>query len=547
MKNIFKLKKIFLLLAVITLFISGCKDEELLFGADRLFRPIITPVTVSGTWMRLEWDRYKDVSNYELDLSVDTFETIYNSFKTDSAQITIKNLDYDTNYQIRLRAIGDSIISTGDSIKSEYYIFSISTLDYPTQLKTPTSADVIDKSIRVKWNVTALPYSRIDVMVSKDSVYKTVILNETENLAGERIISGLQPATSYIVKIYSGENDYKGKKTFNTVSSQIFEGDVVDLRDYSDEEAKNMITQTFVDSLAILYPNGFNMVLSGGTSYAMPTVNLPVSMNIVTGLSFKGKAMLAVNGGFGITAASNIGKIRFEKIFFTEGTVAGKFKTDGNYGGTYVFNMNQANGNVESMIFEGCDIKYKRGVIRMQTSANINKLTINNCLIDSIGGYGVVNNGNDASYIGDIVVTNSTVLNADKVFVCGKALGIKSIIVEKVTTCYSPNGTGSYLFDYNGNTIPGGLSVKDCLFGVGKTETVNGMRSASTSISFDNCFKTSDLMWTINPTTLLPSYPINDLTDLGKTAAMIFVNPAASNFKVTESTLVNKVGDPRWW
>lgn len=546
MKNTFKFKKIFLLFVVIVLVVTGCKDDELLPGANRLFRPIVSQIGVSGTWAQLKWDHYKGTVYYELELSVDTFKTIVRSNKTDSAQITLYDLQYDTNYQMRIRSVGDSIISTGDSIRSAYNIINFSTTDYPTQLKTPTSADLIDKSIRVKWTISTLVYSRIDVLVSKDSVYKSVLLTDSDREAGEKVISGLQPAKSYIVKIYSG-NDYKGKKTFKTVSSQVFEGDVVDLRDYSDEEAQNKITQLFVDSLATLYPNGFNMVLSGGTTYTIPTVNVPVSMNIITGLSFKGKALMSVNGSFGITAGVTVPKLRFEKIFFTEGNIAGKMKTDGNYGGTYLFNLNQAEGNVTELVIENSDIKYKRGVVRMQTSAKIGKLLINNCLIDSIGGYGVVNNGNDASYIGDIIVSNSTILNADKVFVGGKALGINSLKLEKVTTCFAPVGTTTYLFDYNGNAIPGGISAKDCIFGVGKTATVHGIRSAATSILFENCYKTSDLMWTLNATTLLPSYPINDLIDLGKTSTEIFANPNAGNFKVTLPILVNKVGDPRWW
>ena len=323
MKNNMNIAKRILLPVVILLVLAGCDRTEDLGNPDRLFRPIFKEPVVSMTWIKAEWDKYKGTNSYEVELSTDTFKNILRSNRTDSALITFNNLEFDTPYQIRVRGVGDSILSSGDTIRSEYNILHTRTQDYPTQLITPASADVIDKSIRVKWTVTSLVYSHIDVMLDKNTVYKTIPITEADNLAGEKIISGLQPSTSYIVKIYS-EDGYKGKKTFKTVDSQVFEGPVVDLRDFSDEEAFSKITQAFIDSLGTAYPEGFNLVLSGGTRYKLPTINIPVSMNMVTGLSFKGKAIVAVNGNFGIKAATNVGAVKIEKVFFTEGTDAGK-------------------------------------------------------------------------------------------------------------------------------------------------------------------------------------------------------------------------------
>ena len=412
MKNNMNIAKRILLPVVILLVLAGCDRTEDLGNPDRLFRPIFKEPVVSMTWIKAEWDKYKGTNSYEVELSTDTFKNILRSNRTDSALITFNNLEFDTPYQIRVRGVGDSILSSGDTIRSEYNILHTRTQDYPTQLITPASADVIDKSIRVKWTVTSLVYSHIDVMLDKNTVYKTIPITEADNLAGEKIISGLQPSTSYIVKIYS-EDGYKGKKTFKTVDSQVFEGPVVDLRDFSDEEAFSKITQAFIDSLGTAYPEGFNLVLSGGTRYKLPTINIPVSMNMVTGLSFKGKAIVAVNGNFGIKAATNVGAVKIEKVFFTEGTDAGKLRTDGNFGGTYLFNFNQAEGNLGSLTIENCDIKYKRGVVRLQTTAKIDLLTINNTLADSIGGYGIVNLDNANSMVTDLVIKNSTFSHFD--------------------------------------------------------------------------------------------------------------------------------------
>jgi hypothetical protein len=547
MKNI-NFKKLIFITSIFTLFFASCKEDEDLLLADRLFRPIVKTSTISGTWIRIEWDKYKGAKSYELELSTDTFKTILRSNRTDSTRFTFTNLEFDTKYQIRYRSVGDSIVASGDTIRSAFNIVNLATIDYPTYLKTPESSDIIDKSIRVKWNLTSLVYTRFDIMVSKDSVYKSVTITPEENAAGEKIIAGLQPTTTYFVKIFD-ETGYKGKKIIKTVSSQVFEGNVVDLRDFSDELALNKLTQLFIDSLATVYPNGFNLILSGGTKYKVPTINIPVSVNIVTGLSFKGKAVMAVNGSFGIKASTTVPSIKLEKLFFTEGTDAGKLKTDANYGGAYLFNLNQADGNVNNVVIENCDVKYKRGTFRIQTTATVGLLTINNCVFDSIGGYGIVNLDNAGAMITDLVLKNSTFAHYDG-YLCRntKSTGQpNSIKIENITSCFAP-ASGKYFFELTDRTYPGGISIKNSIFGSVKDAgtTVHGLRSASTNVSVENCYKTSDLVWTVAVGATIPTYPI-ETTDLGKTSSEIFANPASGNFKVSLSSLVNKVGDPRWW
>jgi len=546
-----KIKNMFRLLMVtlaITAGFSACDDVELLPGAERLFRPILKEQVVSGTWVQMKWDRFKGAIAYELELSADSFKTIIRTERTDSTQFTFMNLEFDTQYQIRLRSVGDSLLSSGDTIRSAFNNIFVRTLDFPTLLMSPTASDVLDNSIRVKWTVTGMVYNRIDVMISKDSVYKSVPVTAADNLAGEKIITGLMPTSTYIVKIFS-ENDYKGKKTFRTVASQVFEGAVVDLRNLSDDQAFNKITQLFIDSLGIAHPDGFNLILSGGTRYRFPTINIPVSINMITGLSFKGRAIAAINGSFGIKAATNVGKVKFEKIFFTEGTDAGRLKTDANFGGTYIFNMNQLDGNVGAIIIENCDVRYKRGGVRIQTTGKIDHLTINNCFFDSIGGFGIVNIDHANAMITDMVLKNSTFAHFDG-YLCRNTKSLvspNSLLAENITTCFAPS-SGRYFFEMPNSNYPGGITIKNSVFGSVLTPgtTVHGFRSASSNVTIENCFKTSDLVWTVAAGATAPTYPI-PCTELGKTSAEIFANPANLNFKVSSPLLVKKAGDPRWW
>jgi hypothetical protein len=555
MRNRIIFKKYFFLAALVSLLFTSCEKEELLQGPERLFRPIVKESIISGTWFRIKWDKYDGAVAYQMELSTDTFKTILKSYRTDSTAYTFSDLEYDLNYQMRIRSVGDSIIASGDSIRSDYHVYNIKTIDYPTYLKAPLSTDILDKSIRVKWSLSATTYTRFDVMLSRDSLYKSYTISAEENLLGEKIINGLEAGTTYLVMIYEGDL-YKGKKTFKTNPAQIFEGDVVDLRDLTDDMALSKITQLYIDSLGTLYPSGFNLVLSGGTKYIIPTINIPVSVNFVTGLSFKGKAIMAINGNFGIKAATTVASVKMDKIFFTEGTIAGKFRTDANFGGAYLFNFNQLEGHATNITLENCDIKYKRGVCRLQTKAKVELFTISNCVIDSIGGYGIVNMDNADALVNNVILRNSTFSHFDG-YLCRdtkSTLMPNSILVENITTCYSPANT-RYLFELTDRVLAGGVTLRNSIFGsvlvaAGATTatTVNGLRvGAGTSVTIDNCFKTSDLVWSIPVGGTMPSYPIADCVELGKTSAEIFADPTVNNYKVSLTSLVKKAGDPRWW
>ncbi|MCW1736094.1 fibronectin type III domain-containing protein [Anaerorudis cellulosivorans] len=520
---------------------SGCKEDEELGNPPRLFRPVVREVSYGGTWIKVMWDKYKGVEAYQLQISTDSFTTILKEVTTDQTEYTFEDLEYDTQYQIRIKSIG------GDITSAYYVLEDVKTADYPTKLITPTATDVIDVAVRVRWEPSDVIYTRIDVL-KNDTLVKSVDLTEADNQACEKIIQGLQPQQTYVIKIYS-DDDYCGKRLYQTTASENFGENTIDLRSLTEKESLNVITQDFVDSIHTVYPQGVTVVLMGGYTYEISTVLISHNIRFTTGLSLRGKALMAINGNFGISSAADKPTIRFDKIFFTEGTQTGKRKTDSNYGGTYVFNINQSGANANKIELNHCDIKYKRGVIRMQTASQIDSVTINNCVMDSIGGYGVVNNGHDAAYIRDIVVVNSTIAHADKVLVCGKALGVNSVTMQNVTTCYTPANSSSYFLDYNKNTVPGGITLKNCLFGAGQ-DTVNGvggMRSSCQNIVVTGCYRTSDLIWYVPEGATEPASPINDVILLNMTSEELFKDPLHSDFTVTHESIVNKVGDPRWW
>lgn len=544
MKNIFKYSFIALAITLCSSFFISCDDDDL-GSPDRLFRPQFTETTIGGTYFSVEWDRYQGAETFELQLSVDSFKTLLRDIQVDTTEYRFNDLEYDTKYQLRIR-------SYGGGLYSEYFVSKdITTNDYPTKMLTPDAADMLDTRVKVKWEDVNYEYFKV---LLSDTVFMTVPLTAEDNAEKEIIIAGLLPQKTYKIAAYvteDGEEAYLGKKSYKTVASPIFDGHVVDLRNFTEEESLDMIKQSLVDSVSAEHPGEvITFALNPGTTYNINnTVIFYNDTKFVPGLSFGEKyAILAIDNNFGVQPSTTVQNISFENIFFTEGPT--KKKESANFGGTYLFNFNSATDKavVDNITFNECMIKYKRGIVRTQAEATINNIVFNECIIDSIAGYGVVNNDHAASIIKDIKVTNSTISHAEKIMVGTKAESPNSITMENVTVCYAPKGVGNYILDYNEKSIPGGIKFENCLFGTGWGSTIRGIRSAASNISINRCFKASDLEWTLNAAGDAYMYPIEELSDLGKTTTDIFEDPQNNNYTIKDKDVQDrKIGDPRWY
>lgn len=527
MKNIFQL--IMICTGLIILLISGCKEKEDLGDPDRLFRPIFKSTSVGGDWIKLEWEKYEGVEKFILEISttVDSFSTIIQTVELAEKEYTFTGLEYDTPYYVRIKSVGVTL-------ESAYYVSKIlKTDDYPTRLQTIAANDVIDVAVKISWQVDSPVYDRLDIIrISNDSLVTTINLTPEQYALGQIIISGLGSDTNYYVKAFSSDN-YQGKKSFRTLPSLIFEGATWDLRSLDPDVALTSLTNDAVAALE----EGTTIILDGGVTYNLPTISLTKSVHFITGLSFYGKAILAVDGNFDITGT--IGDASFKNIFFTEGPTK-KRNTDANYGGTYLFNLSVADAVAGTISFDGCIVKYKRGVFRIKTAGiTVEKIEINDCQFDSIAGYGIVN-VDAVALVKTISVTNSTIAHAQKILVNTKGTENENIIFSDNTLFSSPNGA-QYMLDFNGKAV-GNIEFKNNLLGPAY-DACNGIRSASGNISIDNNFITSDFLWAINTTTNMPNAPIDPITTTSQSSVELFTDPQNFDFTLTVPL---KAGDPRW-
>ncbi|MGN0282848.1 MAG: DUF4957 domain-containing protein [Prevotella sp.] len=550
-----KKKSIYLLsaLAAICFTLASCSDDDDA-TMSRLFRPVFSDI-VAGLDennvpnLTMTWDNYTSANQYVVKV-VNTNGTDSTIVETDTTFVTIGNLAYDQDYNVHITAR-----NTITGAESKVYTEVATTLDYPTQLKTVATTNIIDTQVRIAWNTTngddAVRYDQLVLKLAEDeSVVAEYDLTEEDLAAGEHIFKNLNPTTEYRIEAYE-DGQYRGKRLFKTTAPENYEGNVVDLRGMDDETAYKYLSTEVLDSIIALYPDqDITFVFEGGQTYRMPTLTLPATAGrllFTTGLTLAGNTKFAVTGNFTAAAGATVGGLELQKIEFTDDST--KPKDSSNFGGTYLFNIGNAGCQFNDIFIHDCSIKYKRGICRIQTSAIIENLTIDNCIVDSIGGYGISNADNAAAEIRNVTLTNSTFSNVAVGLAATKGPNPETVTIENCTFAYCIQ-SGKYFIDFNGKTAKS-IKLNNCLFGVSgaTTKALAPLRAwrGNTAPQAVDLFFTKDLEWYANE----DGSPVSvfDGTVISTDMAGTFKSPLTSDFTIINSVdfKISKPGDQRWY
>lgn len=552
MKYIFSMKTLLLSVMLgVGAMVTSCEDDDDdVIKADALFRPIVKETTAYGDAIELTWDRYEGAESFVLTLSgkAKGKDSTKIEVETDTTFYRFEGLDYDTDYSIKIKSVGSGL-------ESKFYnVPIITTADYPTLLKGVKTVDI---QALVSWSeATYDVLNLVQVVTPEGSTMSEEVeiinyeVTESDNLSREVIFSNLTPNSNYIVRAYAN-GIYQGKKLFSTAEEEAFEGKVIDLRGLPEEEVYGMMTKSFFDdSIAANPDQDITIVLEGGKKYDFASLKLPATTGVikmVTGLSLRGNAILEVSGNYDVDGF--VGGFVAEKVTFTDHPE--KPRSESNFGGTYLFNLSVAGAEIGKIHFINSDIRYKRGVCRVKTGAKIGEFVVDNCIVDSIGGYGIINMDNGDAAINDIVIKNSTFSHCEKLLVCTKPTSkkINMLSVEFSTFVYNMKAGNNYLFDFNGFEFETSAEVKNCMFGPGgkdgEAAAISGARSKG-AITFDKCYSTSDCEWFTAEGATAPTAPI-DATSTGADVKGTFKDVANNDFTLLINDLKTVVGDPRWW
>lgn len=527
-KNYINLQTILTTLFLGIMLMAGCQKEETIQEVPRLFRPVVTGEFGAANWLGAQWTKVKGATSYTAEISLDTFKTVIKSVTIDTNLVVFDNLEWLTLYQIHVRA--NAVVDTKNSGFS--FLGSIKTEKFPSIMATPTSQEILDKAVLMHWTNTGAVVTNLKVTLKTvGTLVKDVPILATDIVNQYKVISGLLPQNTYVVTLYSGST-VRGYETITTVAQIITGTNIVDL---SQDTNADVLTSAYLTSLS----PGTLVILKRGLTYNITgVINFDKAVSFVSEVTFFAPpAKLNLAGNFSVTASSNISEISFKTVDLIGAAADG-------YASRYVFNIN-AVSTITKITFDDCKIKALRGIIRTQAGPQINTVTINKCLMDSLAGYGVVTCDNTASTIQNVILTNSTISDAQKVLTSKS--NATSVWIENCTFYLAPQSP-NYFLDYGTLAVTGGITLKNNIFGAGKPSaatppvlTVGGFRPATINITSAGNFRTSDLIWTL--ATDLPG-----LADYTGASSALFKNPALDDFTIIDTKFAGKstAGDPRW-
>jgi hypothetical protein len=235
-----------------------------------LFRPIInTDDNIEQglddntiPYMIVTWDNYTSANQYTVKVeAVDGTDT--KEITTSETKCRFDNLKYDTEYYVYI-----SSANTETGLTSKPYSVTTTTMDFPTQLSSVSTSDIIDTQVRVKWTGDDTAYDHLRLYKDTDNeLVCDTVLTDGINAAQEIIFKGLDPKTTYRVEAFKNDA-YQGKKRFSTVASEKYNGVVFDLRGMDASTAKSYITTDQIAADVAANPDqDITYVLEGGTEY----------------------------------------------------------------------------------------------------------------------------------------------------------------------------------------------------------------------------------------------------------------------------------------
>jgi len=403
-----------------------------------------------------------------------------------------------------------------------------------------TVSQIIDNGVLLKW-APGSDVTKVVITKLPGGTPLTINLSAADITAAERIITGLSANTNYSVEIFNG-NKSRGYLEFKTTAP--LTGNIIDLRDFTGRPT------LLKDTLAVV-PAGSIILYKRGETYTISSATIvDKTISIRSGADLANastQANIYFTSNFNFGAGANIDSIEFNDVHMYSDA----------YGSRYVFNTTNA-ATVGKMKFLNSRIEIFRGITRLQSGATtVSNYIVNNCIIDSIANYGILTVDNAACKANDISITNSTIYKAERIVISTKQ-NSNSVFIDHCTFNETPlgNSTGSFIVDYNAFTVSNGITITNCILGMGKPNSgnidVRDVRAASTVITSSNNYVSSDHtdFQVVPPPPDPPTtpYALTPVISYSGPSASLWQDPSNGNFKIADNSFAgkNSAGDPRW-
>lgn len=529
-----------LLMVLIGGLLTGCEEKsndwEVQPEYAGLFRPLVFAMSKTGaTTLEVKYTKVVSANKYIFEFSEDSllFNSIVSKVEVLADTLTpfaksstatkveyrtiFKDLNASAKYSVRMQAI-----DTVSGLTTQYSAFYFETSSEQIINDVNAFTDKVD----IYWAQT----DRLTHLTIENSSTGEVVVNHT--LSAEEIanatatIGDLGTGTTYIAKLYN-DTRMRGSMAFKTLGME--NSAVVYLQP----------TDIVADVLAASVAEGKNNVtltLTGSEVYDFGTLTVPAGITnlSITGISNDNGVMPSVIlPQFRLTDIL-IGKVVFENIKMT-GIIT-----------QHLVYLNTAGAEIESVSFLGCQIDSYNSLVRASnTTVKIGTILFDDCLVNNIGGYGVVNIGGSTPTVNGITFKNSTLTDLTTQLMDVRAKVVE-IELKNCTFCNLKTGMAQ-LLRFDVNNLPLAVKTADLIIsGTNNGAKINSLSydgsATSLNVSFAGSYRTTDL--------IINKYEFSEITIFNGTTYDLFVDPDNRDFSIKSSSGFagrGTAGDPRWF
>lgn len=512
--------KCVLFLAILIGF-SGCKDDTMVaintLTVDRAFSPTgLTANVVNKTEVRLTWKAVNNAKSYTIEVfeTADFSGTPVRTIKDITflqLPYTVTGLGGDTQYAIRVKAVGESIAD------SKWITASVKT-DAEQILQAINPLKLTANAAAINW-----PAGQTATTITLTPGNITRAVTAAEIAAGEAIITGLTGETLYTAKLMNGTK-VRGTITFTTL---------LDLGGATavspTDDLATLITNAASGTVFALLPGTYNINadITVGKSVSLKGAK-PSDKPIIKGAVFRVKG----NAGFAL------------RDLVVDGTGA----LNGNQAIIYDEASDNAYGN---LTVENCEIKnYVKGLVYVNLKTLIESVTFTGNLIFNIecngGDFIDFRNGIAKT----VTYTNNTVYNsclARDFFRMDAPGGTNFPTVTSILTVANNTFNGVVNGPSN-RLLYVRLAKHEIYFSKNIVANSGGILTNQVATQIVGANFTQNNYFNA-PTFLAGSATSGAKYDTGSSTTLNpgFANAAGGNFTISEVTLkANGIGDARW-
>ncbi|MFT3738122.1 MAG: DUF5123 domain-containing protein [Breznakibacter sp.] len=420
-------------------------------------------------------------------------------------------------YSVRIQAV-DTVSGLVSGFRSFYFETSSEQII--------TSVGAFTDMAQVTWTQTDRVTHLTVEDVSTGEAVATHTLTTEEVDDATALIDGLNTGTSYWVKIYN-DTKIRGSKAFKTLG--LLNSVVIDLA------PADVVADVLAASVAA-GNTSITLSLSGGSTYDFGTLTVPAG---VDNLSFTG-----ITDAEGQLPIVNLPQFRLTDLIF--GTLAFENIKIGGLIGQHCVYLATAGTEVGEISVVGCQIDSFNSFVRIANAAiKLGSLNIDDCIINNIGGYGLINIGGSTPTVGTISISNSTLTELTTQMMDVRAK-VSDISITNCTFCNLKSAMAQ-MFRFDSGNLPLVLTTENLIIaGTNNGAKLNSLSiDASTtalSVSFVSSYRTNDV--TIN------KYEFSGITVFSGTTYDLFVDPDNKDFTVKSNSGFagrGTAGDPRWF